>query len=264
MDKSYKKQSFWLILKQGSFSLLYTVIMCPLGLLIMMIPDNYNYFTVLCGILTIALFVTLNFFFYRSIGSEQMKTLNSNQVLYENKDKLTEGTRIEKEKEFSKYKGLLYGLVSVAPLILLLFIYAICDIAGLPLTKMVPEIKENGETVLKEISTSFGSFGGAIKFIYSMYWCVFSPISAIKGNPMLTDHSIYFLLFAIPIAMLATFIPYMIGGLKAKRELNAMKETNAYIYGGKEVANPALEKERDERARGVYHKYDKKKKGRRK
>ena len=229
------------ILKTGLFSLLYTLIMCPIGILILLINEKYYYFITLLGIVALGFYALLIFVYYKSVGAEEMKTTYANKALYDNIDRLSDGTRIEYEKEFSAYKGVLYGLIAVIPLIFLVLVYGILHACNLPVYKQVWNSEQ--EKYVEQL-TSFGSFGGIIRILYSLYYTPFAPI-AFFGSQGWQNSTVYFMLIGVPFSILSTFIPYVYGGYKAKQQLNALNETSQYIYGGKSVQNPALVHERE-------------------
>lgn len=208
MDKLTKRKTVALIFKEGLFAVMYLLLMCPTGLLIMLIPKEYSYLTILASLANIAFFVLIAIMFYRNVGAEHMKTWKSNQVLYKNQDKLSDGVRIETEKEFAAYKGFTFGAVSVMPLLFLMLIYAILHIAGVnPM-----------------------SFGGVIKTVYVVFWSLLSAVVDVKSFS-----AIYLMLPFIIIPPISTAVGYILGGLKAKRQLNAIEDTKKAIYGGANI-----------------------------
>lgn len=229
------------IFKTGLFSLMYTLIMCPVGILILLLDEKYWYFITLLGIVALGFYAMLIFVYYKSVGAEEMKATYSNKALYDNIDRLDNGTRIEYEKEFSAYKGILYGLIAVIPLIIFIIIYGILDGCNLPLYKTVYDASQEKNV---DKLTAFGSFGGIIKILYSLYYTPFAPI-AFFGSEAMKNSVIYFMLIGIPFSMISTFVPYLYGAYSAKKQLNFMNETSQYIYGGKNVQNPALEHEKE-------------------
>ena len=141
-------------------------------------------------------------------GQEALKVRIANDLERVQIVRTGESLPLKLKEEYKPWKGFLFGLISCAPLIILLLVHTIVVAAG------------GGIGV-----------GGIAGFIYMMiFGFAFAGGTGAVGT--FAPSTYYLSLIAVPVIMLATGIPYILGGKKIELQQQRIKEKQKSIYEG--------------------------------
>ena len=140
-------------------------------------------------------------------GQEALKVRIANDLERVQIVKTGESLPLKLKEEYKPWKGFLFGLIACAPLVILLLIHTIV-------------VASSGSVAV----------GGIAGFIYMMVFG-FAFAGGTGTGTVLAPSTYYISLIAIPLIMLATGIPYVLGGKKIELQQQRIKEKQRSIYG---------------------------------
>ena len=186
--------------------------------------------------LNIGLYGLVAFMLVFKTGEEAAKLRHANDIKRRVIMETGDYYDFNRQGEYGPYKGAVIGLFAAAPLLLMLLVQVILDIAG----------------------SDSAAVSGVIGFTYGAF---FLPVRVISETA-----SVYWSLYAVVVIVALAHIAYQCGARKVRKQEEKIKKTNAMIYGnsgGKSViGQKPIEEVVKENAK--YAKRVKKKKSRKK
>lgn len=193
----------WTYVKQSFMSFFYMVFMAVTSYAILLLESKA--LKIILAILNVALYVVIVAMAAIKDGEKACKIRYANDMEREMIIATGEDRKINYKEEYAPYKGFISGLVTCLPLIVLLAVH----------------------TIIILTSDAEATWSGAIvSFLYGIVAILFR----IDGSAV-TKFSPYYSLAAIPLIMLATGVPYIIGAMRQQATYDAIKEKERRIRG---------------------------------
>ncbi len=196
----------WTYVKQSFMSFFYMVFMAVTSYAILLLESKA--LKIVLAILNVALYVVIVSMAAVKDGEKACKVRYANDLEREMIVATGENRTINYKEEYAPYKGFICGSVTCLPLIVLLVVHTIIILAS-PATEV--------------------TWAGAIaSFLYGIVAILFR----IDGSAV-TKFTPYYSLVAIPLILLATGVPYIIGAMRQQATYNSIKEKERRIRGDK-------------------------------
>ena len=192
-------------LKLMGFPIIYLFILAITNLAINTIGNDLLWLKYILDVLVLGFYCLIIGAVAFKDGEKAYKTLHTNDVERRNIIATGEDRPLDEVTEYKPWKGFMMGLSACIPLLILLFIH----------------------TLVVAKTPSFVRYG---ELAGLMYMVVFSFIKT-SADAVLVYSQYYFALIALPIFMLSTGIPYMLGARKAKNQYRMIEEKHRQIYG---------------------------------
>lgn len=193
-------------LKQSVLSLFYLFTLSVTAACICIIQDPaLLWLKIILGILNLGLYITLVSMASFKDGEKAMKVRNANDLERQLIVKTGEYRPLKIAEEYKPWKGFIFGLITCIPLILLTITHAI-------VTAIIP----------KQVI-----FGNISALMYMFVYC-FNGFSLKMVIPAV---NFYFPLLALPVIVLSTGIPYLLGGRRVEKAQRKIEEKRLEIYG---------------------------------
>ncbi len=158
------------------------------------------------SIIMVVSYILLVSICYYKEGEGDYKKLLANDLERKRIVETGDFIEINEREEYKPWKGFLYGAITCAPLIILLILHTIIGLAS------------GGENL------NAGALAG---YIYLPFFIFFHM--DINVDLVFADY--YLALFAVPIIVLSTGIPYIMGTFKAKKTQAIVEQRRKEIYG---------------------------------
>lgn len=229
-------KAFKYYMKETWVLYVYTILTMITALAIAAIDEKLLWLQLILFTLNIGLYGLVAFMLVFKTGEEAAKLRHANDIKRRVIMETGDYYDFNRQGEYGPYKGAVIGLFAAAPLLLMLLVQVILDIAG----------------------SDSAAISGVIGFTYGAF---FLPVRVISETA-----SVYWSLYAVVVIVALAHIAYQCGARKVRKQEEKIKKTNAMIYGnsgGKSViGQKPIEEVVKENAK--YAKRVKKKKSRKK
>lgn len=155
--------------------------------------------------LSIGFFIFVIFTYMRSAGEKAQKKLHANDLLRMRIVETGDDIQIDKQSEYSIYKGFLIGACSCLPMVLFLLIHTIIGICG-------------GTTNV------LGAIGNFLYLLFAAPVFVFTESTLSFGE-------FYICLYGLALSSLVSGLGYYIGSRKVLLQYEKIEESKKLIYG---------------------------------
>ncbi len=189
-------------LKNAILPFIYLFFMAITAFGILMIKDLVWLKVILC-ILNLSLYCVIVFVYAFKLGQDGIKVRTANDLERRNIVLTGEARPLKLSEEYKPYKGFIIGLMTCAPLLLLLVAHTIMFLCG-------------GGNI----------FGVISSFIYLMVYAFFR-----LGETPVTPYVFYWTLFAVLIITVVVGVAYILGARKIELQQEKIKENQRRIYG---------------------------------
>lgn len=196
----------WHYVKQALLPFLYLFFTAISAFGIVSINNDLIWLKVVLGIANLGVYAFIIGASSFKDGQEALKVRIANDLERVQIIKTGEDRPLRLREEYKAWKGFFIGFVACAPLIVLLLIHTILIFA---------------------VGEAFVGAGAVAGFIYMMYYM----FALVDSTIQFSVFNYYWALFAIPIMMLITGIPYLLGARKIEIQQQAIKESHRQIYG---------------------------------
>ena len=194
------------LLKQAVIPFIYLIFMAMIAFSIVTIGDDLIWLKIILAILNIALYCFLISVISFKEGEIALKVRLANDLERIQIIKTGEDRPLKISEEYKAWKGFVVGFVVCIPLIVLMLVHTI---------------------LLLTVGSTYNGGGVISSFIYMMFACLVKLNNAVP----LQQWHYYFTLIAVPIVMITTGIPYILGAQKVQRQQDRIKEKHRQIYG---------------------------------
>lgn len=193
-------------LKQSVLSLFYLITMSITAACICIIKsDALLWLKIILGILNLSLYIALVAMASFKDGEKAMRVRNANDLERQLIVKTGEYRPLNLAEEYKPWKGFIFGLITCIPLIALIVAHAIV-------------------TAINPAQVICGNFAA---WIYMLVYC----FNGFSLNMILPASTFYFSLLALPVIVLSTGIPYLLGGRRVEKAQRKIEEKRLEIYG---------------------------------
>ena len=193
-------------IKKAFFFLFYLMFMDLIGLGIIAI--GIDGLALPLAIISIGFYMFIVIYMMFKEGKESMRKLHANDV--ERVQLLRTGScgKIDANAEYAPWKGFFIGFLTMSPMILFTIIHLIIELCG----------------------GTFMAFGTIVNFMYLGFSCPYQCIAqgVYVGTPLF-----YIILYAIPVMLALTGVPYLLGAKKIGYHYKMVEEKQRKIYGDK-------------------------------
>lgn len=196
----------WYYVKQAMLPFLYLFFTAMTALGIAIINDTLIWLKVILGLINVGLYGVIIAAASFKDGQDALKVRIANDLERLQIIRTGENRPIKTREEYKPWKGFVSGIITCVPLIVLLIIHTILTLS------------------LGDVYNGAGVVAG---FIYMMFF-VFTRVNS---TALVTVGTYYWLLFAIPVILAFTGIPYILGARKVQRQQDAIKAKQRQIYG---------------------------------
>lgn len=190
-------------LKNAVIPFVYLFFMMISALGILMIGDHLMWLKIVLAILNLALYEVIVCAFVFKQGEDAVKVRNANDLERKQIVLTGEPRPLKLAEEYKPFKGFIVGLVTCAPLLILMIVHTVIILCG----------GGNGAGVVGSI-------------IYLVVYVFFK-----LGGMATTAGTVYAALAAVPVIMLSTGISYILGGKKIELQYKRIEESKRSIYG---------------------------------
>lgn len=139
-------------------------------------------------------------------GQEAVKLLNSNDMQRRRIVETGEYIKLKTAGEYKAWKGFIFGLIVVAPLIICMIVHVILSSA-----------------------TGANGAGAVAGLVYSLFYAPYSIF--LSETALVSNWQYYILLYAIPYMMGACGVPYLLGARKMQLQYDKIQEKHKELYG---------------------------------
>ncbi len=229
-------KTFKYYMKETWVIYVYTILTMITALAIAAIDKKLLWLQLILFALNIGLYGVVAYMLIFKTGEEAAKLRHANDIKRRVIMETGDYYDFNRQGEYGAYKGAIIGLYASAPLLIMLLIQVILDIAG----------------------SDSAAISGVIGFTYGAF---FLPIRCIDAAA-----SVYWMLYAVVIIVAIAHVAYQMGARKVHKQEERIKRTNAMIYGNNAGKSVIGQKPIEEvvRENAKYAKHAKKKKGKKK
>ena len=188
----------------------YTILTMITALAISAIDSKLLWLQLILFALNIGLYGMVAYMLVFKTGEEAAKLRHANDIKRRVIMETGDYYEFNRQGEYGTYKGAIIGLYASAPLLIMLLVQVILDIAG----------------------SDSAVVSGIIGFTYGAF---FLPIRCIDVNA-----SVYWMLYAVVIIVVITHIAYNMGARKVHKQEEKIKRTNAMIYGNNNTGKSVI------------------------
>lgn len=198
-------------IKQAFLPFIYLIFVAISAMAIVSIDANLLWLKIILSILNVGLYLCILCGTSFMEGQTALKVRVANDLEREIIIRTGEDRHIRKHEEFKWWKGILIGVLSCVPMLVLLLVH----------------------TILTLINPTLNGCGVVTAFIYMAF---FSFIMLNGGGTTETvtpmpPQAFYFALISLPIIACACGIAYYLGGKKIQLQQDAIKAKRREIYG---------------------------------
>lgn len=192
--------------KQSLFPFLYLIFMAIIAAGIGMI--NSVWAQVLLYLLNLAFYVFLMVINFFKEGQTALKVRHANDVERMQIIKTGDALPLKLREEYKPWKGFFIGFITALPLLFCLLLHLILILCA-------------GE-----------AYTGAGTVASLLYLVFFAPYSVAFSNA-LSAWQYFILLYAVPLMMVITGVPYVLGARKIQNQYDRIEQKQRQIYGDK-------------------------------
>lgn len=199
----------WYYIKQSVISLGYLVFISFGSIFVSLIGNDLIWLKWIFSIIILAIYIMIVGISSYKDGEIAYKKLLANDLERRRIIETGEDIPLNVREEYRPWKGFLTGGITCIPMFVLLIVHTIVGLAT------------NGK---------FLDFGGTAVVIYMPMFIFFHMDSSVS----LAFGDYYLLLFAVPIILLTTGLPYIWGTLKERKTQEIVRQRKEQIYGKSE------------------------------
>ncbi len=193
-------------IKNAVLPFIYLFFMAITALGILSIGDNLLWLKVILCILNLGLYEVIACAYAFKLGQDALKVRSANDLERKQIIMTGEPRPLKLAEEYKTYKGFIIGLMTCAPLIILLAVHTVIILCG----------GGNGAGVASSI-------------IYLVVYSFFR----LGTSAAVTAYTFYFALFALPVIIVPMGVSYYLGGRKIEMQHKKIEEQKCRIYGDK-------------------------------
>lgn len=202
----------WYYIKQSFLPFVYLFFVAMSGFGVVSIGDHLLALKILLAILNLAMYLVIVCGGAYKDGQTAYKTMLANDLERIQIIKTGEDRPLKLKEEYKWWKGFLYGFIACVPLLILLLIHTILILINPTL---------NGAGVI----------AGLMYLAFFLFCRLKTGVGADNAVATVSPYTFYFSLIALPIIMLASGIPYVLGAKKIKLQQERIKAKQREIYG---------------------------------
>ena len=194
----------WNYIKQSLFAFIYLISLGVTELIIFSIESDVLKMVLFAVIL--GFYVFLLFMVYSNKGMDALKIRHYNDIDRKRIIETGADIKLRVHEEYCVWKGFLYGFIAAIPLIVMILINGIILLSG-----------GTSQTLVTITGVAYMVF-------YSIFRVLVGEFTAVQ---------LFGLLYAVPVMMCITGIPYILGARKARKQFDSIEQTKKTIYGDK-------------------------------
>ncbi len=194
------------LLKQSFIPIVYLFFMAMISIGIISIGNDLVWLKLILSILNIGLYCFLVGTIAFKEGENALKVRIANDIERIQIIKTGEERPLKLQEEYKPWKGFMVGLITCVPLIVMMIVHTILYFAAGP---------------------QFNGGGVVASFMYMM----FASLVKLDSSLPLQQWHYYFNLIAVPVIMITTGLPYILGAKKIQHQQDMIKEKQRQIYG---------------------------------
>lgn len=201
----------WYYIKQSFLPFVYLFFVAMSGFGVVSIGDHLLALKILLALLNLAMYLVIVCGAAYKDGQTAYKTMLANDLERIQIIKTGEDRPLKLKEEYKWWKGYLYGFIACVPLLILLLIH----------------------TILILINPTLNGAGVIAGLMYLAFFLFFRLKTGVGmgDTAVIAPSTFYFSLIALPIIMLASGIPYVLGAKKIKLQQERIKAKQREIYG---------------------------------
>jgi len=204
----------WYYIKQGFLPFIYLFFMAMTSIGILSIGSDLLWLKIILAILNLALYLVVVMAAAYKDGQEDYRTRMANDLERMEIVRTGEDRPLKLKEEYKAWKGFLNGAMACIPLVILMIVH----------------------TVLICIDSNLNGAGVIASMVYLVFFafCRLDAVGAVTSETVVATVSpvmFYFTLIALPIIMLSTGIPYLLGAKKIELQQERIRERQRQIYG---------------------------------
>ncbi len=197
----------WHYIKSAFLPLIYLIMMTLTSMAITTIGNHLLWLKYILFVLCVALYAVIIGAISFQDGKDSVKVRHMNDIERRQIVLTGEDRPLNLLKEYKPYKGFIPGFVTCIPLIVLMVIHAI-------------------------LSNTTGANGAGV--IASLIYMLFFSFFQYDLTSTMVSSTYYFSLISLPILMIITGIPYLLGAKKQMLQYKKVEDKHREIYGDKD------------------------------